>query len=79
MRHFNVFDNMGEVLLAINAIAARDDTGFSHNDAAQNAWVYILDRYGEIYARLPDDGKNTPITASAILEWLQYMEIRCSI
>lgn len=41
------------------------------------AAVYVLDRYGEVYASYhPDDTTGVP-TADDLLEWLRFIELQC--
>lgn len=56
--------------LIINKATTQADRvpGPRQTESETSPWVYILDRYGEIYARLPEGGQSSPVSASAILE-----------
>lgn len=42
-----------------------------------SATIFVLDRYGEVYATyLPDDLVSVP-TVDDLLEWLQFIELQC--
>ncbi len=57
--------------------AAHAQLGAAATGAACSPTVYVVDRFGEIFATYPYEDERSVPSAQALLDWLQYIELQC--